>query len=142
MLQEKMIDLFVAIVKESPVLSVNLHAASPDGDAVGKSTFGISPDLANDPLMKPGNPDRKGMVAQAWNKYGHATAELDIPPDFLAQFAQADQIKQLQQSGILIRDGSNYVCRAAFKDGVWLLNGRPIKFPTAPARPDLSSRDS
>ena len=85
MLQEKMVDLFVAIVKESPVLSVDLHAASPNGEAVGKATLGISPELANDPLIKSGNPDRKGMIAQAWKKYGHASVELVAPTGFLAQ---------------------------------------------------------
>ena len=142
MLQEKMVDLFVAIVKQSPVLSVDLHAASPDGQAVGKSTFGISPDLANDPLIKAGNPNRMGLVAQAWNKYGHATAELTVPPDFLAQVTKAEQLKQLEQSGILARDGANYVCRATFKDGGWLVNGRKINLPAPPARPNLTNRRS
>jgi len=142
MLQEKMVDLFVAIVKASPVLTVNLHAASPDGEAVGKATFGISPDLANDPLIKAGNPDRKGMVAQAWNKYGHASAQLTAPSEFLAQLSKPDQVKQLEQSGILVRDGANYVCRAAFKDGGWQINGHPIKVPAAPDAPDLSNRHS
>ena len=135
MLQEKMIDLFVAIVKESPVLSVDLHAASPGGEAVGKATFEISPDLANDPLIKTGNPDRKGMVAKAWNKYGHASVELVAPPGFLAQVTKPDQLKQLEQSGVLARDGANYVCRATFKDGGWLINGRQIKLPAAPVAP-------
>jgi uncharacterized protein YdgA (DUF945 family) len=142
MLQEKMVDLFVAIVKESPVLTINLHAASPDGEAVGKATFGISPDLANDPLVKPGNPNRKGMVAQAWNKYGHASAELAAPPEFLAQLTKPDQVRQLEQSGILVHDGANYVCRAAFKDGGWMINGHPVKVPTAPDPPDVSNRSS
>ncbi len=142
MLQEKIIDLFVAIVKESPVLSIDLHAASLDGWAVGKAMFGIAPDLANDPLIKPGNPDRKGMVAQAWNKYGHATAELVAPTAFLARLTKADQLKQLEQSGILARDGANYVCRASFKDGGWLVNGRKIKPPAPPAPPNLTNRRS
>lgn len=142
MLQEKMIDLFVAIVKESPVLSVDLHAASPNGEAVGKATFGISPDLANDPLIKAGNPDRKGMVAQAWSKYGHASAEVAAPPDFLAQLTKPDQLRQLEQSGILSRDGANYVCRATFKDGEWLVNGRAIKLPAPPGPPSITNRHS
>jgi hypothetical protein len=142
MLQEKMIDLFVAIVKESPVLSVDLHAASPNGEAVGKATFGISPALVNDPLIKSGNPDRKGMVAQAWKKYGHASAEVVAPPDFLAQLTKPDQLKQFEQSGILTRDGANYVCRATFKDGGWLVNGRQIKLPAPPGPPNLTNRDS
>jgi hypothetical protein len=139
MLQEKIVDLFVAIVKESPVLSIDLHAASPDGQAVGKATFGISPDLANDPLIKPGNPDGKGMVAQAWHKYGHATAEFGAPAGFLARLTKPDQLRQLEQNGILIRDGANYVCRASFKDGGWLVNGRKINLPTPPARPNLTN---
>jgi uncharacterized protein YdgA (DUF945 family) len=142
MLQEKIIDLFVAIVKESPVLSVDLHAASPNGEAVGKATFGISPNLANDPLIKAGNPDRKSMVAQAWNKYGHASAEVVAPPDFLAQLTKPDQLKQLEQSGILARDGTNYVCRATFKDGEWLVNGRAIKLPAPPGPPSITNRHS
>jgi uncharacterized protein YdgA (DUF945 family) len=142
MLQEKMIDLFVAIVKESPILSVDLHAASPNGEAVGKATFGISPDLANDPLIKAGNPDRKGMVAQAWSKYGHASAEIVAPPDFLAQLTKPDQLRQLEQSGILTRDDANYVCRATFKDGGWLINGRAIKLPAPPGPPSITNRHS
>jgi hypothetical protein len=142
MLQEKIVDLFVAIVKESPVLSIDLHATSPDGEAAGKATFGISPDLANDPLMKAGNPDRRGMIAQAWNKYGHGSAELVAPTGFFAPLAKADQLKQLEQSGILARDGANYVCRANFKDGGWLINGRKIKLPAPPARPNLTNRRS
>ncbi len=142
MLQEKMIDLFVALVKEAPVLSIELHVASPNGEAAGKATLGISPDLANDPLNKAGNPDRKAMVGQAWKKYGHASAELVAPPDFLAQLTKPDQLKQLEQSGILIRDGANYVCRAIFKDGGWLVNGRQIKLPAPPGAPNLTNRHS
>jgi Bacterial protein of unknown function (DUF945) len=142
LLQEKLIDLFVAIVKESPVLSIDLHAASPDGQAAGRASFGISPDLANDPLMRPGNPDRKGMVAQAWNKYGHATAEFVAPAAFLARLIKTDQLKQLEQSGSLVRDGANYVCRATFKNGGWLVNGRKINLPAPPARPNLTNRRS
>jgi hypothetical protein len=142
MLQDKMVDLFVAIVKESPFLSIDLHIGSPDGEAVGKATFGISPDLANDPLIKPGNSDRKGMVAQAWNKYGHAFAELVAPTGFLAPLAKTDLLKQLEQSGILVREGANYVCRASFKDGGWLVNGRKIKLPAPPARSSLTNQQS
>ncbi|HVA40404.1 MAG TPA: DUF945 family protein [Candidatus Binataceae bacterium] len=142
MLQEKIVDLFLAIVKAAPVLSIDLHAASPDGQAVGKATLGISPDLANDPLITAGNPDRKGLVAQAWNKYGHATAELVAPAGFLARLTKADRLKQLEQSGILARDGANYVCRASFKDGGWLINGRTIALPAPPPRPNLTNRDS
>jgi uncharacterized protein YdgA (DUF945 family) len=142
MLQEKIVDTFIAIVKESPVLSVDLHATSPDGEAVGKAILGISPDLANDPLVKSGNPDRKGMVTQAWDKYGHASVEFEAPSGFLAPLAQADQLKQLEQSGILVRDGANYVCHANFKNGEWLINGRKMKLPAPPARPNLGSRRS
>jgi hypothetical protein len=142
LLQEKLIDLIVAIVKESPVLSIDLHAASPDGQAAGRASFGISPDLANDPLMRPGNPDRKGMVAQAWNKYGHATAEFVAAAAFLARLIKTDQLKQLEQSGSLVRDGANYVCRATFKNGGWLVNGRKINLPAPPARPNLTNRRS
>jgi hypothetical protein len=82
------------------------------------------------------------MVAQAWDKYGHASVELVAPTAFLAQLAKADQLKQLEQSGILIRDGANYACRANFKDGEWLINGRKMKLPAPPARPNLTSRRS
>ena len=143
MLQEKIVGLFVAIVKEGPALFIDLHAASPNGDAVGKATLGISPDLANDQSIKAGNPDRKGMVAWAWNKYGHATVEFVAPLRFLVQLTKADRLKQLEQSGILTRDdGANYVCRASFKDGGWLINGRKIALPAPPPRPNLTNRDS
>ncbi len=142
MLQEKIVDLFVAIVKGSPVLSIALHAADPGGEAVGKATFEISPDLANDPLIKTVNPDRKGMVAQAWRKYGHAAAEFVAPLGFLAELSNPNQLRQLEQSGILARDGANYVCRANFNDGKWLINGRNFALPASPPRPNLTNRDS
>jgi hypothetical protein len=142
MLQEKIVHAFVAIVKESPVMSIDLHAANPNGEAVGKGTFGISPDLANDPLIKSGNLDRKGMVTQAWEKYGHASIEFVAPTGFLASLTKPDQLKQLEQSGMLVRDGANYVCRANFKNGEWLINGRKMKLPAPPARPNLTSHRS
>jgi Bacterial protein of unknown function (DUF945) len=129
-------------VKESPVLSIDLHAASPNGEAVGKGTFEISPDLANDPLINSGNLDRKGMVTQAWDKYGRASVELVAPTGFLASLAKPDQLKQLEQNGMLVRDGANYVCRAKFKNGEWLINGRKMKLPAPPTRPNLTSRHS
>ena len=128
-LENLLIHADVQRLKESPVLSIDLHAASPNGEAVGKGTFGISPDLANDPLITSGNLDRKGMVAQAWDKYGHASIEVVAPTGFLASLAKPDQIKQLEQSGMLVRDGGNYVCRANFKDGEWVINGRKMKLP-------------
>ena len=139
MLQQKIVDTFLAIVKESPVLSIDLHVASPNGQALGKATFGISPDLANDPQLKSGNPDLKNMVAQAWNKYGHASAELMAQTSLLATLLKADQLKQFEQNGILVREGANYVCRANFKDGEWLINGRKMKIPAPSARPNLTS---
>jgi hypothetical protein len=142
MLQQKLLELFAATIKESPILTIELRAASPGGDGAGKATFGISPDLANDPLLKPHNPAPKGVVAQAWNKYGHAAVDLAAPPGFLAQVTKPAQLQQLEQSGILVRDGANYVCRATFKDGGWMVNGRKIKLPARPPRPDLSSHRS
>jgi hypothetical protein len=140
MLQGKIVDLLVAIVKESPVMTIDLHAASPNGEAVGKATLGLSPDLANDPLMKAGSP--KGIPAQAWTKYGHASAEVVAPATFLAQLANADQLKRFEQGGILARDGDNYVCRASFKNGEWLVNGRKIKLPAPPAHPNPAAHTS
>ena len=64
------------------------------------------------------------------------------PPGFLAQVTKPAQLQQLEQSGILVRDGANYVCRATFKDGGWLVNGRKIKLPAPPPRPNLSSHRS
>jgi uncharacterized protein YdgA (DUF945 family) len=142
MLQEKAADLLVALVKESPVASLELHAASPDGEAVGKATFGISPSLASDPLIKSGNPDQKEMVAQAWNKYGRSTVELIAPVSFLARLTKADQIKQLEQSGIVIHNGANYICRASFKDGAWLINGRKPNLSAPPGRSNPNARRS
>src|ERR1700730_14932471 len=140
MLQQKIVDLLVAIVKESPVMTIDLHAASPNGEAVGKATLGLSPDLANDPQIKPASP--KGIPAQAWAKYGHASAELVAPATFLAQLANADQLKRFEQSGILARDGNNYVCRASFKNGGWLVNGRKIMLSAPPSHPNPAARSS
>jgi uncharacterized protein YdgA (DUF945 family) len=142
MLKEETIHLILAMVKESPALSIDLHAVSPNGDAAGKATFGISPDLVNDPLMKADHPDSKGMAAQVWHKYGHATVELGAPPGFLTQVAKGDQLRQFEQSGILVRDGANDVCHASFKDGGWLINGHKIELPAAPAPSNLTSRHS
>jgi hypothetical protein len=140
MLQQKIVDLLVAIVKESPVMTIDLHAASPNGEAVGKATLGLSPDLANDPQIKAASP--KGIPAQAWTKYGHASAEFVAPATFLAQLANADQLKRFEQSGILAHDGDNYVCRASFKNGGWLVNGRKIELPTPPSRSNPAARSS
>jgi hypothetical protein len=82
------------------------------------------------------------MVTQAWDKYGHASIEVVAPTGFLASLAKPDQIKQLEQSGMLVRDGGNYVCRANFKDGEWVINGRKMKLPAPPARPNLTSHRS
>lgn len=142
MLKERIIDMIVAVVKESPVLSIDLHAASPNGDAAGKATFGISPDLANDPLIKADQPDGKGIAAHVWNKYGHATVELAAPPGLLTQVTKAEQLRQFEQSGILVRDGANDVCHASFKDGGWLINGRKIEFPAPPAPSNSGDRHS
>jgi hypothetical protein len=53
-----------------------------------------------------------------------------------------NQLRQLEQSGILARDGANYVCRANFNDGKWLINGRNFALPASPPRPNLTNRDS
>jgi uncharacterized protein YdgA (DUF945 family) len=142
MLKGKIVDLFVAILKESPVLSIDLNAASPGGAAVGKALFGISPDLANDPLIKSANPDSKGVIAQAWNKYGHARVDLAVPEGFLAQLTKADQLSRLVQMGLLARDGVNYVCHARFSDGGWLVNGRKIRLPGLSAPPNFTTHSS
>lgn len=140
MLQQKVSELLAAIVKESPLLSIDLHAGSPNGEAVGKATFGFSADLANDPLIS--NPDRKGMIAQAWNKYGHASVEIVAPQSFLAQLANANQLQRLEQNGIVVRDGDNYICLPTYKDGEWLVNGRKINVPAPPVRSNPTSRSS
>ena len=82
------------------------------------------------------------MIAQAWNKYGHAAVELAAPPGFLAQLTKPEQLSDSNKCGILVRDGVNYVCRATFKDGGWMVNGRKIKLPARPPRPNLSSHRS
>jgi hypothetical protein len=140
--RRQILELFVAAIKESPILSIDLNAASADGAAHGKAAFGISPDLANDPMLNNLLSQGKGLMAQAWNKYGRASAELIAPAGLLAQLTRPEQLKQLEQSGILIRDGANYVCRAAFKDGGWLVNGREMKLPAPPSPPNLTSRSS
>jgi hypothetical protein len=142
MVKEKSVDLIVAIVKDSPVLSFDLHAVGSGGEATGKAIFGISPDLANDPMMKAGHFDNKGMAAQVWNKYGHATIEIAAPPGFLAQVTKAGQLKELEQSGILVRDGANDVCHAIFKEGGWLINGQKIEFPAPQAPSNPGNRHS
>ncbi|HEY2523708.1 MAG TPA: DUF945 family protein [Candidatus Binataceae bacterium] len=140
--KRQILELLVAAIKESPILSIDLYAASAAGEARGKARFGISADLANDPMLNNLLSQGKGLVAQAWNKYGRASAELIAPAGLLAQITRPEQLKQLEQSGILIRDRANYVCRAAFKDGRWLVNGHEMKFPAPPSRPNLTSRSS
>ena len=140
--KRQILELFVAAIKESPILSIDLHAASAAGEARGKAAFGISPDLASDPMLNNLLSQGRGLLAQAWNKYGRASAELVAPAGLLAQVTRPEQLKQLEQSGILIRDGANYVCRAAFKDGGWLVNGHEMKLPAPPSRPNLTSRSS
>jgi uncharacterized protein DUF945 len=142
MVKREIHDLLVAVIRESPVLSIDFDGASADGAAHGKAAFGISSDLAHDPMLDNLLSVGRGLVAQAWNKYGRASAELIAPAGFLAQIARPEQLTQLVQSGILIRDGANYVSRATFKDGGWLVNGRQIKLPAPPSRPNLTNRSS
>jgi hypothetical protein len=142
MVRQQILELFVAAIRESPVLSIDLHAAGADGEAQGKAAFGISPDLANDPMLKNLLSEGRGLAAQAWNKYGRASAELIAPAGLLAQITRPEQLRQLEQSGALVRDGANYVCRATFKDGGWLINGRQMKLPAPPSRPNLTSPGS
>jgi len=140
--KRQILELFVAAIKGSPILSIDLHAASAAGEARGRAAFGISADLASDPMLNNLLSEGKGLVAQAWNKYGRASAELVAPAGLLAQVTRPEQLQQLEQSGALVRDGANYVCRATFKDGVWLVNGREMKLPAPPSRPNVTSRSS
>ena len=64
------------------------------------------------------------------------------PPGFLAQVTKAGQLKELEQSGILVRDGANDVCHAIFKEGGWLINGQKIKFPAPQAPSNPGNRHS
>jgi hypothetical protein len=130
-MQRELYEMLAAVVKQSPVFSLDLRVSSPNGKAVGTAKFQLAPELANDPLFKPGNPDRRGMMAAAWNKYGDAAVDFEAPATLIDQVAKPDQIRQLEQNGILVRDGSKYVSRASFRTGGWLVNGRKVQLPAA-----------
>jgi hypothetical protein len=132
MMQQQIYELLTEIVKGSPAVSLGLRVGSPDGEAVGAAKFQLSPELANDPLLKAGNQDRRATMAAVWSKYGGATANFEAPVSAITHLAKPDQLKQLEQNGILVRSGANYICRASFKDGAWFVNGRKIQMPASP----------
>jgi len=131
-MQRQLYEMIAAVVKGSPAVSLDLHVSSSNGEAVGTAKFQLAPELANDPLFKTGSPDRRSMMSSVWNKYGDATVEIEAPVSVVNQVAKAGQITQLEQNGILVRNGTTYVCRASFKSGEWLVNGRRIQVPTSP----------
>lgn len=133
MLRAKAADLLIAIVKQTPVLSIDLDAAGAGGKAIGHAQLVIDGDLAKDPMLKDEAADGKALAARIWNKYASVTADLTVPPALLAQVANDDQIKRLEANGVLVRDGANYICHASYKGGDWTVNGKKFRPPGPPA---------
>ncbi len=139
-MQREMVQAFVAIVKGSPVASLSLKIASPRGDAAGTANFTIAPELADDPMLQSNEVERKDLIAQAWRKYGQATVNAVAPVVLLEHLATPAQLKRLEQNHLIVREGDNFTCRATFKDGGWLVNGRKAGPPMPTASSGIGSR--
>lgn len=131
--------LLITIVKQSPVFAINFSVAGTGGKAVGKMRFGIAKDFANDPLVKDETANGKALMARAWSKYIHATADISVPVVLLARLASNAHIKDLQTKGILVREGADYTCHASLRMGKWTVNGKTFR-PAAGLRPATAKR--
>jgi len=139
-IQRQMVDAFVAIVKGSPVASLKMRIASAYGDATGTANFTISPELGNDPMLGSNEVEHKDLIAQAWRKYGQATVNLVAPAMLIVHLTTADQLKRLEQNNVLVREGDNYVCRATYRNGGWMVNGRKAGPPMPTASSGIGSQ--
>ena len=139
-IQREMVQAFVAIVKGSPVASVSLKIASVHGNAVGTANFTIAPELADDPMLQSNEVERKDLIGQAWKKYGQASVNAAAPAALLEHLGTPAQLKRLEQNNTIVREGDNYTCRATFKDGEWLVNGRKAVTPMPTARSEIGGR--
>jgi uncharacterized protein YdgA (DUF945 family) len=126
LLRRKMIDVFAAILKQSPVATLELRVASPSGTAEGHGQLEIAPAAADDPALNADNLG-KDVLNRLAKKYVSFSAEFNAPAALLAQLASAEQLKNLELAGALVHDDDKYVSRAVYKDGEMLVNGRKLE---------------
>jgi uncharacterized protein YdgA (DUF945 family) len=132
LLTEKAGTFVVAMVKQSPALAFGLHITSPEGATVGRANLGIAPALVNDPRLarlKDPTPADKDLMQQLMQQYGYAYGDLSVPRAFAARAASADNLRQWETSGMLKREGANFVSHFTYKSGVLLVNGKKIEPP-------------
>ncbi len=128
LMRQKMVDVFVAIVQQSPIATLELRVASPNGTADGHGQLEIATAIASDPAV---NADilSKDAFNRLARKYVSFSAEFTAPTALLAQLANADQLQGLERAGALVHDGDKYLLHASYKDGQMLVNGRKFEPP-------------
>ena len=141
LLTEKAGTFLVAMVKQSPALAFGLHISSPEGATVGRANLGIAPALANDSRLnrlKDPTPADKDLMQQLMQQYGYGYGDLSVPQAFAARAASADNLRKWEASGMLKREGANFVSHFTYKNGVLLVNGKKIEPPKP--QPKIVSR--
>jgi len=132
LMTEKAATFVVAMVKQSPALILGVHITSPEGPTVGQVRMGIAAALANDPrlarLKDPTSAD-KDLMQQLLQRYGYANGDLSVPQAFAVRVASADNLRKLETSGMLKREGANMVSRCSYKEGRLLVNGKKVEPP-------------
>lgn len=132
LMTEKAGTFLVAMIKQSPVLVFGLHITSPEGPTVGQVRMGIAAALASDPRLfrlKDPTPVDKDLMQQLMQQYGYANGDLSVPQAFAARVASADNLRKWETSGMLKREGANFVSHFTYKDGRLLVNGKKIEPP-------------
>jgi uncharacterized protein YdgA (DUF945 family) len=132
LLIEKAGTFLVAMLKQSPALVLGLHIASPEGPTVGQVRMGLAAALANDPRLARLNdptPADKDLMQQLMQQYGYANGDISVPRAFAARAASADNLRKWETSGMLKREGANFVSHFTYKDGVLLVNGKKVEPP-------------
>jgi uncharacterized protein YdgA (DUF945 family) len=133
---EKAHAFLVTIVRQPPVLALGLHVVSPDGTSVGAAKMGLAPGLAEDPRfenLKQSDPDQKQLMEQLIRQYGYATGDFAMPQAFATHTFGPDKLRMSIASGVLKRDGANYVSHFSYQRGKGIVNGKKFQ-PNPPAR--------
>jgi uncharacterized protein YdgA (DUF945 family) len=136
LLGEKAHAFLVGIVRQPPGLALTLHVVSPDGASVGRAKMGLAAGFADDSRfvrLKQTDPDEKQVMKQLIQQYGYASGDVSIPQSFAARIVSADKLRTSEESGVLKRDGANYVSHFSYQGGELIVNGK--KFQPTPARP-------
>jgi uncharacterized protein YdgA (DUF945 family) len=132
LMTEKAATFVVAMVKQSPALILGVHITSPEGPTVGQVKMGIAAALANDPRLarlKDSTSADKDLMQQLMQQYGYANGDLSVPQAFAARVASADNLHKWETSGMLKREGANFVSHFTYKDGGLRVNGKKVEPP-------------